>query len=104
MICSRIVSCHEGPEALHAWVTIPLRIRDVHLKTGAENAFGVVEAGGFQHRSDRNRYIRYDMAGVPIELSDLLDPLSRKFRRSGIEENIRIAGSCPLHLPIPTWA
>ena len=71
---------------------IPLRIRDVHLKTGTENALGVVEARGSQDCSDGYRYVRHDMDGMPIELGDLLDRLSRKFRRRDIEEDIGTGG------------
>src|SRR5450755_470711 len=90
-------------EAPHSRMALPLRARYVHLKSGTENTLRVVEPRGSQDCSDGYRYVRHDMDRMPIELGDLLDRLSGKFRRSDIEENIGAGRPDRHHLRVHRW-
>src|SRR3954469_1623098 len=89
---SGIVLRHEGAEFLHPGIAVPLRIGDIHLIAGAQDALGIIETGGPEHRPDRRRHVCHDLNRMPAEFGDFLDRLRRKFWRADVDENIRVGG------------
>ena len=81
-------------------MAVPLRIGDIHLIAGAENALGVLETGWLEHRANRRRHVGHDVDRMPVEFGKLLDRLRCKFRGSDIDKDFRVRGLDRHHLGV----
>jgi len=92
LVAARIVLIHEGGSFLEAWVTVPGWIGGIFGIAGGENAPGISESGGPEHRPDRARYVVHEVQRLPADLSHLLDCLGGEFGGGDIKEDVGPGG------------